>query len=117
MTATGAASMIRDESAMQQHVAVDEHEVVAACSGERKVSQASDPETEMRLTQMPQWQPRRLIGGERCGGRVILAVLDDQDLIRCRGLCDHAGEHGGQRVSPGMRGDAQRQAQPVRRAI
>ena len=117
MTATGAASMIRDESAMQQHVAVDEHEVVAACSGERKVSQASDPETEMRLTQMPQWQPRRLIGRKQRGGRVILAVLDHQDLICCGGLRSHAGEHSRQRISPRMRGDAQRQAQPVRRAI
>lgn len=53
VAATGAASMVRDESAMQQHVAIDEHEVVAACSGEREVAQASDPETEMRLTQMP----------------------------------------------------------------
>ena len=110
VTAAGAASMICDESAMEQHVAIDEHEVVAACRGEREVTHSSDPETEMRLTQMPQRQPRRLIGGEQRRGRVILAVLDDQDLIRCRGLCRHAREHGGQRVSPGMRGDAERQA-------
>ena len=49
--------MIGDEATMQQHVAVDEHEVVAARSGEREVSKASDPEAQMRLLDVLQRRP------------------------------------------------------------
>jgi len=48
----GAALMVGDEPVMQEHVAIDEHEVVAACGGEREIAQSSDPETAMRLTDM-----------------------------------------------------------------
>ena len=51
-TTPGAALMVGDEAAMQQHVTVDEHKVVAACGGEREIAQSSDPETAMRLTDM-----------------------------------------------------------------
>lgn len=51
-TTPGAALMVGDEPVMQEHVAIDEHEVVAACGGEREIAQSSDPETAMRLTDM-----------------------------------------------------------------
>ena len=41
--------MIGDELGMQQHVAIDEHQVVRRCGGYAQISQARGPEPFVRL--------------------------------------------------------------------
>ena len=41
--------MIGDEFRMQQHVAVDEHQVLGASRGNRQIAQARDAESVVRL--------------------------------------------------------------------
>jgi hypothetical protein len=105
------APVIGHETRVQQHVAVDEDEVVRGGGGNGEVAQACEAETFMRLRDDTHRHRRTAREGPdqvtRGGTR---AVVGDDDFIRCRTLPRHAVEYRGQRIGTFVRTDDQRGA-------
>jgi hypothetical protein len=86
---------------MQQHVAVDEHDVVSASSGNGEVSQPSEAKAKMLLPHVVYFLRSTLCKPpNNFSGGWSRTVISDENLIGRRALTAYSGEHGSERIRP-----------------
>ena len=91
--------MVGDELRMQQHVAVDEDQVVRRVGGDGEIAQAGEAESLVRLGHgAHRHGGARDEAGDHVARGGARAVVGDDDLGGRGALARDAVEHGGERV-------------------